>query len=229
VTVRLDDLYTLEDAARRLEVSPRRLTVALQRGEVVGQRLGRRWLVPGGELERARLVLAPVGRPLGQRLSWALLALLEGRELPAGLAREERSRVRAHLRRPLEEIVPRLRGRARQVPLSVSAPVLERLASGGTGVVGGARALRLVGSSRAASLDLYLEEGEYEHLLDTTLAVEDFAYPNLVVHLVEARYWPFQVDEPIWQSAALLDLHESGALELEPLCLALGRLAELRA
>ncbi|HVB06487.1 MAG TPA: helix-turn-helix domain-containing protein [Acidimicrobiales bacterium] len=207
------DVYTVDEAARRLGVGRRHLLQLLGSGAVVGERHGRSWLVPGEALERTPAVAPVIGRPFGERLAWSVLAELEGRPPRAGLAREERARLRRHLARPLEELLPRLRGRAAAERLSVGSGALEAVVTSRRDLLGGARALRLVGSSRAAAVDLYLRSEDYDAFLDETLAVPDVAYPNLVVHLVSAANWPFE--DPggaVWTSAALLDLYEAGAL-----------------
>jgi hypothetical protein len=228
VTVHYSDVYTLDEAAARLALSPRRLAQLLASGVVQGERHGRSWLVPAAVLDAPPVVPVAVGRPFGARLAWALLATLEGREVPYALAREERARIARHLERPLQEIFPRLRGRATSERLSVGVTALDELIDSGRFVVGGARALRLVGSSRAAAVDLYLPKADYDDFLDESLAVPDPTYPNLVVHLVEPRHWPFQPGEAAWTSAALLDLYEAGALAEAAVATAYGNLGQLR-
>jgi excisionase family DNA binding protein len=214
--MRFADFYTVDEAAERIGVAPRKLLALLSRGEMVGERLGRTWLIPAAEIARGVPHITPVGRPFAERLSWAVLATLEGRKVPGTLAREERARLAGHVARPIGELAPRLRGRARTERLSVSASALEKIAASGDYVLGGARALRLVGSVRAAALDLYLRSDVFEAFLDETLAVPDRAFPNLIVHLVSPNNWPFgdrDGEEVAWTSAALLDLFEVHALD----------------
>ena len=227
--VRFEDAFTVDEAAARLGVSHRRLGQLLATGEIAGERFGRQWLIPAAEIERVSVRLQPVGRPFGERLSWAILAALEGRPVPARLAREERARVSRYVSRPFSELAPRLRGRAERRPLILGAAALEGVTGAAGWVVGGARALRLVGSATASAVDLYLPADSFEVLLDGSLGVPDAAFPNLVAHLVERRYWPYRDGDAFgWTSASLLDLFEAGTIAPTSLNEVHGRLVRAR-
>lgn len=223
--VHFEDVYSLDEAARRLGITARRLSILLVNGSIAGERHGRAWLIPASEIARGVPAAVPVGRPFGQRLSWAILEGLEGRTVLRDLAREERARVREYVSRPLAELAPRLRGRARHERLIVNAAALEGVAASPRWVTGGARALRLVASSRAPALEVYLPAEEFDEFLDSTLAVPDAMYPNLVAHLVKRENWRFPAEEQTaWPSVALLDLFDSGALSATALESAMAQL-----
>ena len=81
--------------AERLAVSPRRVRQLLSVGEVVGERLGRDWVIDGDRIERHASSRRPVGRPWNPESAWAILALANG-DKPAG-SPVEKSRARRRL------------------------------------------------------------------------------------------------------------------------------------
>ena len=54
---------TTTEAAQRLGITPRAVSLLLRRGVVSGEKRGRDWLVEAVEVERYRVTRKPVGRP----------------------------------------------------------------------------------------------------------------------------------------------------------------------
>jgi excisionase family DNA binding protein len=59
-----DDMLTIEEAARELELSPRRVRQFCQEGRL-GRRLGWQWVITRDELEEFKRQWRPCGRPKG--------------------------------------------------------------------------------------------------------------------------------------------------------------------
>ena len=120
------------EAAQRLGVSPRRLRALIAEDRVRARWVGRQWLVDEADL--LSVLVRPPLRPLGPRLSSALLAALSGQE-PSGLSSGERRRLRAHLDRLAGEDEPApllsawLRGRAEIVRLHTPASEMPAVAA----------------------------------------------------------------------------------------------------
>ena len=120
------------EAAQHLGVSPRRLRALIAEDRVRARWVGRQWLVDEADL--LSVLVRPPVRPLGPRLSSALLAALSGQE-PSGLSSGERRRLRAHLDRLAGEDEPApllsawLRGRAEVARLHTPASEIPAVAA----------------------------------------------------------------------------------------------------
>lgn len=103
----------VSSAARRLHVHPSRVRALLLAGELKGRKLGGRWLVDAyASDERARSASVD-GRAFSPRRAWGLIELLSGDDA-SWLDAPARSRLRARLARGrLEQLLPRLRKRAK--------------------------------------------------------------------------------------------------------------------
>lgn len=129
---------SVADAARRLQVSPRRVRALLEDGSLRGRLVGGRWLLSSADVERRRLLALPAGRPLSQASAWHVLAVLAHADEALGeISAPARSRARARaaeLRRSQHAEMPErwrsaLRGRARVIDFyahpSVTGGLLE--------------------------------------------------------------------------------------------------------
>lgn len=87
---------SVADAARRLQVSPRRVRALLEDGRLQGRLVGGRWLLSSGDVEHRRQLALPAGRPLSQASAWHVLAVLaRADDALRDLAPPMRSRARA--------------------------------------------------------------------------------------------------------------------------------------
>src|SRR5437868_5331500 len=102
----------VSDAARQLNLRPRRVRALLERGELHGRKIGARWLVESGSVDQRLRQRPSDGRPFSPRVAWAYLLLLSGEPVPR-LDAPSRSRLRARIQRyPVLELLSRLRRRA---------------------------------------------------------------------------------------------------------------------
>lgn len=100
-------------AAKRLGVHPSRVRALLAAGDLKGRKLGSRWLVDAYASDERAHADVVEGRAFSPARAWGLLALLSGDGAP-WLDASARSRLRARLTHvPLQQLLPRLRRRAR--------------------------------------------------------------------------------------------------------------------
>lgn len=188
-------------------------------GRLSATRVGNQWFIDAGELSRPGPASGPVGRQLSQRLCWALLGQLEGREISSTLHREERARLQRYLNQPEERLWRRLRNRAVERKLSVSSATAERLCSDRRWVEGGeAAAAHYLGQQRPYGVvTFYARASSEEEFYDTSLAVPDEQAPNVLLKLIEDRYWPFDIemDRYVFGTVALLDCLEQAVRGIE--------------
>jgi excisionase family DNA binding protein len=108
----MNDPVSIPEAASALQLSLSRVHAMVVGGQLPAKKVGGRWLIERGDLERRRRHGAPRGRPFGVRNAWALLLLASGEDL-----RELDPSVRSRLGRALaleglEKLGPRLVRRA---------------------------------------------------------------------------------------------------------------------
>jgi len=132
-------------------------------GKLSGQRLGREWVIDPRDLERVRLRRQPVGRPWNASSAWALLA--------------SRLRARSELRRVYGH--PAVLGRLAEEPAVVRS---------------GVSAAADYGANIAASNEFegYVSARKLKLLVDRYALDESAEQPNIVLHVVADRVWPFQ-------------------------------------
>ena len=68
------DLWSSQDAARRLGLSPRRVRALAGAGRLKAYKVGSRWILEPVSAARE----PPAGRPVSAAIAWAILALLSG-------------------------------------------------------------------------------------------------------------------------------------------------------
>jgi excisionase family DNA binding protein len=107
------DLLSVRDAAQDLSVHESRVRAMLAAGQLEGDKLGGRWVVPRASVQEYRRLRAPAGgRPLQPSNAWAVLALASGVAAPNIGAREARRLAKLLARQGLCALAPRLRRRA---------------------------------------------------------------------------------------------------------------------
>ena len=116
-------------AAKRLGVHPSRVRALLLSGDLKGRKLGGRWLVDHYASDVRARSASVDGRAFSPSRAWGFLALLSGEEAP-WLDPSARSRVRARLADgPVEQLLPRLRRRARVHYLRARPAALKKIRS----------------------------------------------------------------------------------------------------
>ncbi len=109
------DPVSIPDAASALGLSASRVHAMVVNGRLPAAKVGGRWLIERGEVERRRRQGALKGRPFAAHNAWTLLALASGED-PNGVDPSVRSRMRRALSlEGLEKLRPRLarRGESR--------------------------------------------------------------------------------------------------------------------
>ena len=187
----------LDEAARRLGVTRRRVQALVSSGQIPARRVGLQWLVPAEVLgQYQHTSVRNPGRPLTQHGAWAEIGQLERRHPDTAPA--------------LDRIRRRVRPRANHIDVYVHPGVLHKLLDSAT----------LVRSGRAAAVeagvpvdlgdyDMYVRASEIAGLIAEVRASETFTGANVHLHVVDDDQWPF---EPIQRFASLwvawLDLED---------------------
>lgn len=204
---------SVQDAAKRLSVSPQRVRALAAAGRIPARKLGRAWAIDVDLVSRGHVGGRARGRPLSARSSWAILDMLAGKE-PAGLSRSERIRARARLAAIAGSAPGDLSARADVARFVVHRGLSGRLAHDSRLVLGGASAA----SDYRADL-VALEEVEgYVRAEDLQQLVSDYALMPLsagasanVLLRVPVPVWPFEEGERIASRAVVgVDLIDAG-------------------
>src|ERR1700743_809852 len=108
----LGDVLTVQQSAERLGLPAQRVRELVQRGELAGERVGPIWMISTSDVERMRLRNRPVGRPLSERLAWAVLSPSQPTLKSRVATTEDGSRAIRYAQKPFSELVERLRRRS---------------------------------------------------------------------------------------------------------------------
>lgn len=199
-------MFSVEDAAHELDVSPRRIRKMIQDGRLDAERVGGRWVIDRSCLAAPEVRERRPGRPWSSRSAWAVLALAseEEADLPAS--------VRWHARRRLEEsslvdLVPHLRARAEKHQYFGHPSVLDDLAEDDAMVPAGVSAVPgLVGGNQ---LEGYVSVSNLPRLRSDYGLVPGEERSNVLLHVVEDEWWPLINRQPPLRSVVIVDLLES--------------------
>jgi hypothetical protein len=180
-------------------------------GQLVGERIGRDWVVDRARIELARRRRHVAGRPWLPASAWAVLAVASGGG--SYLSPVDRSRARHRLaEHGLVELVDRLVARAEGRPFYGHPAALPCLGHEEGGVRGGVSAaadhgVDLVGGDL---LEIYFPEQRLGALIERYALDDDAERPNVLVHAVDDAVWPFDagVEFAPWPVVAV-DLLES--------------------
>lgn len=148
----LDDLLSVEDAARELSVNSARVRALLAAGELEGERIGGRWLVQAASVRRRLRDPRDPGRRLSPPNAWAVVFLASGLPAPWVIGSEYSHLLRLLDARGLADLAPRLAERATRFTFTAHPGVLARVA-GDDDVVRS-------GGSAAAAHELELVAGD---------------------------------------------------------------------
>jgi excisionase family DNA binding protein len=195
--------YSVAEAAQRLGVNRERVRAMIAAGQLRARKFAGRWLIDESSVDELLARPRPVGRPFSVRRSWGLLMLASGR-LPDWLSPPDVSRLRRVLReRSLEELAPRLEGRATKHVYRAHPSDLTRIPAAGAVLLAGASGageyrLDLVSEGE---LDVYGEAGHLEELTHR-FALRESDRPNLTLRAV-TEIWPFHSGERVVPPAVI--------------------------
>jgi excisionase family DNA binding protein len=197
---------TVTQASLALGIHPTQIRLLVRRGDLAGERLGSQWVIERTELDRYAKRTNLTGRRFSQRIAWTVITSLEAVPTPWALTREEQARVRSYAERAVDGLAVRLAGRGRVERLSVGPGGLERLDRG-------LRWIRGAGPLRDGRVVAYTTEGDLDTFLEVSNAVVDDEQPNLILRVVEDRWWPFPAEsggEAAWSTVLELDRADTG-------------------
>lgn len=205
----IDNAIPISEAASILKVHPSRVRAMVNVGQLDAEKLAGRWFVERSSLERRRFLDSPDGRPFSPINAWALLCLAEGKGAE-WVDKSARSRLRGHLRRrSWEELVPRLRSRARPVRLRGHPSALGRLANESGIILAGVSAASRYGIDIQPSeeLEVYVYQARAGELIQR-YKLEASDRPNVVFRVVSDDV-PADWQECLGGAVAAIDLVES--------------------
>jgi excisionase family DNA binding protein len=188
-----EDVLTVDEAARRLGVSSRRVRSLLASGRLGGEKLGGTWLVRADSVRRRARTTHRTGGQLTAENAWAALLLASGEEagwLPAN----ERYRLLGLLDRDgVAAVADRVHARAWTAAFMAHSGILERLAGDRRLVASGASAAAAHGLELAAGpeLDAYVRESDLP-ALNASFALGPEASPataNVTLRVIADAAW----------------------------------------
>lgn len=185
-------LLSISEAARELHVNPSRARSLVASGELVGVKVGGRWLVDGAAVADRRRKARSAGRPLSPSNAWGSLFISSGEDA-SWLGPQTLWRVRQSLKaRGLNELKPRLVHRAEPRRFIAHPGELKRLGSRPDLARSGISAAAAYGLDlvAGAEIDGYVRAGdlaaiEGEHALEPAGGMEG----NVLLRVVPDPAW----------------------------------------
>jgi excisionase family DNA binding protein len=190
---------TVEEAARHLGVSPRRVRALLKDGGLTGRQHAGRWIVPSEQVERRQAAPPYSGRPLSASTAWRVLAVLANADdVISNLSSSARSRVRtraSQLRDSTPSEMERswraaLGSRARAVEYYGHSDVLRPLLDDPRTVRSGISAACDHGADLmvTSGAEAYVRSSDLAQLQAAyALSPESEAHANIRLHVVESQ------------------------------------------
>ncbi|HEX4668841.1 MAG TPA: helix-turn-helix domain-containing protein [Solirubrobacterales bacterium] len=205
------DPVSIPEAASGLGLSPGRVHAMVASGQLSAAKVGGRWLIERGEIERRQRQGPLNGRPFAAHNAWILLSLASGED-PKGVDSSVRSRMRRALSlEGVEKLGPRLARRGEshyydahrgEIAYIVQDP---RFVASGISAAG-AHGLDLVSGSEA---DGYVRAGALKEFVANHALRAATPGSNLRLRAVPDRAWPFLKGARVAPIAAVaLDLAE---------------------
>ena len=192
-----------------LGVSDRRVRQLLASGELMGQQLGRAWVIDSAAIDRVRP--KRVGRPWSAASAWAVLEIAAGRD--PELSPVERSRARKRLAGSgLAGLVDQLQSRSERREMYSHPSALDRVGDDADVVRSGVSALGVHNVDLIVSdeAEVYVRSSKLAGLMDDYALQSNPDRSNLVVRVVDDEVWPFVDDAGVapWPVVAV-DLLDS--------------------
>ena len=200
----------VSEAAAELGVSPRRVRQMLADGVLLGERVGRAWVIDSEQLRQAGDQRPGVGRPWSAASAWAVLALADGRE-PV-LSPLERSRAKKRLAEGLGSASGRLGARADRRLFYGHPSVLDRMADVPGVVRTGVSAASVHGADLVVGegFEGYVRAGDLDGLVSQFGLDGEAERPNVLLRVVQVGVWPFEPGQELAGRAVVaMDLLES--------------------
>ena len=187
----------IANAARQLEVSPRRVHQLVAAGQLSGRRIGRSWVLDRADVQRFARSQPGVGRPWSPSSAWYVLALANGDAVQASPV--DRSRAKKRLQVGLEPLAKRLSSRAQSRWFYAHPAVHSEMLSYPSVVASGVSALShhyvdLVVSDQS---EAYVRESRVAELADRFALDADSDRPNVQLRVVGDDDWPFDADQQV--------------------------------
>jgi excisionase family DNA binding protein len=218
------DPVSIPEAAAELGLSSGRVHALVAQGRVPAVKVGGRWLLERGEVDRRRRQGALRGRPFAPRNAWALLRLASGED-PPGMDPSVRSRLRKALAvEGLEQLGPRLARRAESRSFEAHPGELSYLSADPRFLASAVSAAGVyeLDLLPGAEADGYVREGELRRFAAEHALRPAAAGANLRLRVVPDSAWPLLPDAEVAPLAAVvLDLAE----EADPRSSQVGRVA----
>jgi len=193
----MDRAVSVSQAAEQLGVDPSRVRRLLRSGDLVGEQVGRIWLVDVDALAHRKADQPLPRRPLAPARAWGLLSMLSGADA-SWLDPVARSRVRAYAKRLVGEPGPvwlaALRGRAKVHRCWVHPAALPLLRQNPAAVEAGAPAAVKAGADLVVIDHLpefYVRPEAWPVMSQEVHARVAVSDPNVIVRVPEAL-WPFR-------------------------------------
>jgi excisionase family DNA binding protein len=188
-----DEVLSVEEAARRLGVSPSRVRALLASGGLDGEKLAGTWMVRADSVRHRGRVGRRIGRQLTAENAWAALLFASGEEAD-WLAPSERYRLLGLLDRDgLMVVSERVHARARHARFMAHPGILERLAANPRLVASGVSAAGALGLGLTAGreVDAYVRESHLLQLISGyALGAEvSLAEANVTLRIIADSAW----------------------------------------
>lgn len=200
----------IANAARQLEVSPRRVHQLVAAGQLRGHRIGRSWVLDHAEVQRFARSRAEAGRPWNPSSAWNVLALANGDAIQASAV--DRSRAKKRLRAGLEPLANRLSSRAQSRWFYGHPAVHSEMLSHPGVVASGVSALSAHGVNLIVSdqAEAYVSRSQVPELTDRFALDAGSDRPNVRLRVVNDCDWPFEADQRVAPAPAVaVDLLDS--------------------
>lgn len=200
------DVMSVRDVADELSVNERRVRQLIESGDLRAERFGRQWMVLRGDVIDVREAKRVAGHPFSSANAWGILALAEGKDAGWLSASEKRRLSEILSERGIEDLVPRLRGRASRESWFVHPSLLGHLAEDPRTVRAGSSAVDALVSED--SLEVYVPAAFVRDLAAAYHADVAAMEGNVRARIVDGL-WPFLPGEeavgPIVAAVDLLD------------------------
>src|SRR5712691_4443414 len=99
----IPELLSISEAARQLDLSPRRVRALVESGRLRANRVGSRYVISRSDVGRYQRSKAPSGRPISAANAWGLVAILAGEE-PSWLGSSAEWRLRRLLKQGAAQV-----------------------------------------------------------------------------------------------------------------------------
>ena len=200
----------VQEAARRIGVSPRRVRQMIADGKLPARRVGRAWAI--GEHAVKPSARRPAHRPWKPVSAWAVLAAADSGHAPQQMPAYERHRARKRAAQGLRAVVDCLSERAVRRSFYVHPADVSRILAVPSAVRAGPSAaadhgIDLVGGGPA---EAYVPESAMDSIAAAYRIEERPERPNLILRVVADADWPFPDGAEVAPLAVVaIDLLES--------------------